>query len=104
MGGEECDDGNLLENDGCSPACRYEPYFYCLRRRVEIDFLTGGIRLLPDSISDAEALQQVRKVFVNGTDVNDGLDPGDVDWVPPTRGVVNTTSSCIDTYPPFVAR
>lgn len=27
-GGEECDDGNGLEGDGCSPDCRYEP---CLR-------------------------------------------------------------------------
>ena len=56
VGGEECDDGNLLENDGCSPTCVYEPYFFCLRRRVEMDYLTGGVRVLPDWLSDAEAI------------------------------------------------
>lgn len=43
-------------------------------------------------------------MVVNGTDLNEGLDPDDPDFVPPTRGVVNTTSSCIDTFPPLVAR
>ena len=56
VGGEECDDGNLLENDGCSPQCVYEPYFYCLRQRVEMDYLSGALRYLPDSLSDAEAI------------------------------------------------
>jgi fibro-slime domain-containing protein len=27
--GEECDDGNKLAADGCSPACKVEPYYTC---------------------------------------------------------------------------
>ncbi len=28
-GGEECDDGNRNNGDGCSSACRIEPNFKC---------------------------------------------------------------------------
>ena len=29
LGDEQCDDGNLLNGDGCSSACRIEPSYYC---------------------------------------------------------------------------
>ena len=36
----ECDDGNLLDGDGCSASCRVETDYFCLRES-EVAAFTG---------------------------------------------------------------
>lgn len=39
---EDCDDGNLLDGDGCSKNCLMEPGFYCKGESVLVAVVKKG--------------------------------------------------------------
>jgi MYXO-CTERM domain-containing protein len=81
-GGEQCDDGNLLAGDGCSPTCLIEPGYRCAGTRSVCTSVCGdGIRSFNEACDD------------NNTNPGDGcsaaclIEPG---W------------SCVDTQPNLI--
>ncbi|MEZ4390459.1 MAG: DUF4215 domain-containing protein [Polyangiales bacterium] len=53
QGGEQCDDGNLLAGDGCSPTCLIEPGFQCTGARSSCASVCGdGVRSFNEPCDD----------------------------------------------------
>jgi cysteine-rich repeat protein len=52
---EECDDGNTLDEDGCSSRCKIDPGYYCFKRE-DLPFLPRSYCLLMGGATLALAL------------------------------------------------
>lgn len=52
---EQCDDGNLTDDDGCSRACRIEPGFDCAEPGARCQSRCGdGVRVYPEHCDDGD--------------------------------------------------
>jgi cysteine-rich repeat protein len=75
-GKEQCDDGNLLNLDGCDAGCRYELFLRMTRLRIQRtqapDFCTPRTNRLGSQVLGSTAVDQLNSML------QDQLDAGDV--------------------------
>jgi cysteine-rich repeat protein len=65
MGGEECDDGNMIDDDSCNNACEYGP-FACAGGSVQMSISPGASMIVCDDPNNQTCEQDIETLCPPG--------------------------------------